>query len=625
MPGGIFSHAAIMAGSHSALRRLGSCLLAAFLGLLAAGFSLLIPEGATRRTLVIGILVVLISALSDGRIAGWIAVATSAAGFFWLLSPSPSSWRYSGDLVLLAIYVAVCAVLIEIVYRLRREQRKLMDRDYRLRMAQRAARVWFWKIDLFTLQIQWSRDALGIEGTKPAKLSESLESYLRERVHRDDEERVRRAILGASKERPSFEQEYRLCNPNGELRWILSKGRFFCDEGQPAMMLGMATDITENRRAEESRTRFYAMLSSLIEGVCYYDLNGQIDYLNPAAQAMLQCNGEMNCGKNVHELVHGNAPGYAGHNDNECPILKATQNGQASNMVEDSFKISGGRLTVEYNVAPVYHQRELIGAVLSFRDIAERKRAEAALRKSEKLANTGRIAATISHELNNPLESVHYLLFLLNQSTNLSEEERNYLQTAEQELERMGQIVQQTLGLHRQPSAPVPINLQKLLKGILLLYRRKLEGKRITVVERYDFDSEVPVFPADIRQVLSNLIVNAVEAMGEDGRLTLHVRKWHEWRGERRPGVLISVMDNGPGIAQEIREHLFEPFFTTKGEKGTGVGLWVSSGIVQKHRGSIRVRSSPQPGRSYTCFSVFLPLRSERDNQRDGWPQLQAA
>ena len=622
MPGGIFSHAAIKAESRSALRRLWSYLLAAFLGLLANGFSLLMPDGTARPTLIVAMLAVLISALTDGRIAAWIAVATSLGGYFWIQRPSPASVEQSGDLVLLAIYVAVCAVLVEVVQRLRREQRKLIDRDHRLRMAQRAARVWFWRINLSTLQIQWSREALGIEGTKAP---ESLEAYLAERVHPEDEARVRQAILGASQERPSFEQEYRVCSPGGELHWILSKGRFFCDEGQPAMILGMATDITKKKQAEESETRFDAMLSSLIEGVCYYDLNGKVEYLNPAAEIMLQCDGKMDCGRNIHHLVHGNAAESASHDEQQCPILRATQKGQASNMVEDSFQIHGGRLTVEYNVAPVYHRGELIGAVLSFRDIAERRRAEAALRASEKLANTGRIAATISHELNNPLESVHYLLFLLNQSTSLNEKERNYLQTAEQELGRMGQIVQQTLGFHRQPSAPVPINLQKLLKGILLLYSRKLERKKIAVIERYDVDSEVDVFPAEIRQVLSNLIVNAVEAMGEAGRLTLHVRKWHEWRGERRAGVLISVMDNGPGIAKEIREHLFEPFFTTKGEKGTGVGLWVSSGIVQKHRGSIRVRSSRQPGRSYTCFSVFLPSPLERDNLQDGRPELQAA
>jgi PAS domain S-box-containing protein len=621
MPGGIFSHAAIKAESRSALRRLWSYLLAAFLGLLATGFSLLIPDGSARPTLIVAILAVLISALTDGRIAAWIAVATSLAGFFWLRRPSPESLEHSGDLVLLAIFVAVSAVMVEIVQRLRREQRKLIDRDHRLRMAQRAARVWFWRINLSTLQIQWSREALGIEGTKAA---ESLEAYLTQRVHSEDEARVRQAILGASQERPSFEQEYRVCGPNDELHWIVSKGRFFCDEGQPAMILGMATDITKRKQAEESETRFYAMLSSLIEGVCYYDLNGRVEYLNPAAQVMLQCDGKIDCGRNIHEVVHGNAAS-ASHDKQECPILRATQEGQASNMVEDSFQVRGGRLTVEYNVAPVYHRGELIGAVLSFRDMAERRRAEAALRASEKLANTGRVAATISHELNNPLESVHYLLFLLNQSTNLNEKERNYLQTAEQELGRMGQIVQQTLGFHRQPSSPVPISLQKLLKGILLLYSRKLERNKIAVVERYDFESEVHVFPAEMRQVLSNLIVNAVEAMGEGGRLTLHVRKWHEWKGERRAGVLISVMDNGPGIAKEIREHLFEPFFTTKGEKGTGVGLWVSSGIVQKHRGSIRVRSSQMPGRSYTCFSVFLPLRVERDKQQDGQPELQAA
>src|SRR5262249_32638164 len=151
MRGGIFSHAAMKAESRSVMRRLWTYLLAAFLGFLATAFSLLIPGGAARPTLIVAILAVLISALSDGRIAGWVALATSLAGFFWMVRPSAATLEPSGELVLLTIYVAVCALLIEIVHRLRREQRKLIDRDHRLRMAQRAARVWFWKIDLSTL------------------------------------------------------------------------------------------------------------------------------------------------------------------------------------------------------------------------------------------------------------------------------------------------------------------------------------------------------------------------------------------------------------------------------------------------------------------------------------------
>lgn len=614
MPGGIFSHAALRSESRSAARRLGIYLLAAFLGLLAVAFSILLPQGVTRPTLIVTTLAVLISALSDGRAAGWIAVASSMAGFFWLFRPSPAVLASSGELVLLAVYLSVCAALIEIVHRLRREQRELIDRDHRLRMAQRAARVWFWKIDVSRMQIQWSREAPGMEGRDTEHLSQSLEDYLENRVHPEDAERVRTAILSAGKGQPSFEQEYRIRSSNGDLRWVLSKGRLFND-GQAAMMLGMATDITENKEAEESEARFFAMLSSLVEGVCYFDLNGRLEYMNPAARRMLKCETELNCARNVHELVHGFETD--GHSANECPIMKASQNGKATNIAQDIFRIAGRRLSVEYNVAPVQHQGQLNGAVLSFRDIAERTRAEEALRASERLASTGRIAATISHELNNPLESVHYLLYLLNQSTNLSDKDRKYLQTAEQELGRMEQIVKQTLGFHRQATAPIPINMQELLKGILLLYSRKLERKKICVVEQYDYTGEVPGFPAEIRQVISNLIVNAVEAMDDGGRLTLHVSRTHEWKGkERRPGVLITILDNGPGIKKEARRQLFEPFFTTKGEKGTGVGLWVSSGIVQKHHGSIRVRSSDHPGRSYTCFSVFLPLARAEDNQQ---------
>jgi signal transduction histidine kinase len=243
----------------------------------------------------------------------------------------------------------------------------------------------------------------------------------------------------------------------------------------------------------------------------------------------------------------------------------------------------------------------------------ERRLAEAAetLRASERLATTGRLAATISHELTNPLESVQYLLYAVNQRANLSREDRENLRAAESEVTRMGQLVKQTLGLHRQGDAPAPVNLTSLLKGILLLYGRILQAKKISLKECYDFEGAVTVFPAEIRQVLSNLIVNAVDAMDEGGQLTLHVRQVREWRYPRREGALVTIIDNGSGIKKETRDRMFEPFFTTKGEKGTGLGLWVSRGIIQKHKGWIRVRSSDRPGRSYTCFSVFLPLALE--------------
>jgi signal transduction histidine kinase len=267
---------------------------------------------------------------------------------------------------------------------------------------------------------------------------------------------------------------------------------------------------------------------------------------------------------------------------------------------------SGCKLIVEYTAAPVTDSVTL-GAVMMFRDISERKRAEEAVRASEKMAATGRIAATISHELRNPLDSVMQLTYLLKQSGKLGDTERQQIELIDQELRRMTEVAQQTLAMHRQSSAMVPVSLSKLIDGVTLLYGKKIRSHKIQLEKKYKWQGELPAFPAELRQVFTNLIVNAVDAMPGGGKMRIHLRRRREFAGAKREGAVISLLDTGSGIPAETRKHLFQPFFTTKGEKGSGVGLWVSSGIVQRHGGSIRVRSDARPGRSYTCFQVFLP------------------
>lgn len=239
-------------------------------------------------------------------------------------------------------------------------------------------------------------------------------------------------------------------------------------------------------------------------------------------------------------------------------------------------------------------------------DVTERKQAEHALRQSERLAATGRLAATIAHELNNPLASLTNILFLLSSQMPPSGDTRSLLKVAEEALARMTRIVQQTLAFHRQSAEPISIQMSELLDSVLALLEPRLRAQRIQVVRRFEGESEVRGFPAELRQVFSNLLINAAESMSERGVIVLHVFPSTCWSSGRR-GTRVVIADNGNGIPRPILAHIFDPFFTTKGEKGSGVGLWVSSGIVEKHGGSMRVWSHCGRAPTGTAFCVFLP------------------
>jgi PAS domain S-box-containing protein len=240
-------------------------------------------------------------------------------------------------------------------------------------------------------------------------------------------------------------------------------------------------------------------------------------------------------------------------------------------------------------------------------DVTERKAAEETLRKTEKLAATGRLAASIAHEINNPLEAVTNLLYLLRKNPSLDEKGRRHLTLAEQELERVTHISKQTLGFYRQVSSPSRVDVASTLESVLSVYTHKLEGQNIKVEKRWTSETQIQALAGEIRQVFSNLIANSIDAMPEGGTLTLKVSQSHDWGNGNRPGVRVVIADTGTGISPDQQRKLFEPFFTTKRDVGTGLGLWVSKSIVQKHEGSIQVRSSVRSGQSGTVFSIFLP------------------
>ena len=246
--------------------------------------------------------------------------------------------------------------------------------------------------------------------------------------------------------------------------------------------------------------------------------------------------------------------------------------------------------------------REFTGMIGTVQDITDRKIQEASLRQSEKLAATGRLAATIAHEINNPLEAVTNLIYLCRTDPTVPPPIRSMLETADDELARVSQIAQQTLGFYRDTTRPGDIDLSAMLHGIVDLFSRKLQFKRLACRTHIQPGLRLYGLQGEIRQVFSNLLVNAIDA-SENSELTIRARGCVI---RRRPGISCLIVDRGTGVQPAVRERLFSPFITSKHSLGTGLGLWVSRGIVEKHGGTIlyRTRTEHPTG---TVFRVFLP------------------
>ncbi|HEX7157527.1 MAG TPA: PAS domain-containing protein [Edaphobacter sp.] len=266
------------------------------------------------------------------------------------------------------------------------------------------------------------------------------------------------------------------------------------------------------------------------------------------------------------------------------------------------------------NYSPVRNAEGKVEAIAAIiQEITHQKKSEAALIQSEKLAAVGRLASSISHEINNPLESIMNLLYLIGNSDELPAGLREYVEIAESELTRVCQIATQTLRFHRQAVNATWITASDLVDAVLNLYQGRLTNSRITIETRYSTSRPILCFENDIRQVLHNLMANAIDAMRQGGRLLVRAHDTIDRTpgGRGREGIRITIADTGHGMTPEVRARIFEPFYTTKDIKGTGLGLWISIGIVKRHQGRLTVRSSARPECHGAVFSLFLPRREE--------------
>jgi PAS domain S-box-containing protein len=362
-------------------------------------------------------------------------------------------------------------------------------------------------------------------------------------------------------------------------------------------------------RERARRTPLQELLASIVEdsddAILSKNLDGTILTWNKAAERMYGYRPEEVIGKNVSMLLPPDRP------QEVRQILQRLRLGEKIEHYETRRRSKdGGILYVSLTISPVKDtQGKVFGASTIARDITQTKMAEEALRNSERLAVAGRMAATVAHEINNPLETVTNVLYLLSRNATLDEGARKYLKIADEELRRIAQITRSTLGLYRErDTTPGAVNLSEMIDNLLMFYQRQVQSLGVKVEKRFDSVGRVVGVSGELRQVIANLLANAIDALSVAGTaLKMHVYESPDWRNLSKRGIRVVVADDGPGINAETQVNLFRPFYTTKGQKGTGLGLWVSRGIITKHGGTIRLRSRTGT-RHGTCFAVFLPL-----------------
>jgi PAS domain S-box-containing protein len=352
--------------------------------------------------------------------------------------------------------------------------------------------------------------------------------------------------------------------------------------------------------ADQTLEEMAAIVESSEDAIYSTTREGIITSWNHGAEALYGYSAQEMLGQSVLVTV----PPERAH-ETRSNLEKLARGASVESYQTERRRKDGSLVSLLLSISPLRNRKGLVvGASAIARDISKQLRAEEALRRNEKLATAGRLTAAIAHEINNPLEAVTNLLYLARRDPARADQ---HLEMAEREVLRVADIAQQALGFVRDVSDARPVNVSSTLEEVLQLYAVKITTKKIAMNKELDAHCEISGFAGDLRQLFSNLIVNAVDAMPPGGRLRLRVCRARERSGNQRAGVRVIFADTGSGIPEGDRTRIFEPFFTTKKDSGTGLGLWLSQGIVHKHGGQIAVRSCTRPGRSGTVFSVFLP------------------
>ncbi len=360
------------------------------------------------------------------------------------------------------------------------------------------------------------------------------------------------------------------------------------------------------KHALEIREReewFRITLTSIGDAVIVTDHTGKISFLNPIAELLTGIDLRRAKHRDIADVfpIFNELTGSPAQN----PVKQVMLEGKVAGLANHSVlrHADGHLIPIEDSAAPIRDRKgHLIGVVLVFRDVTHERKSQELLRKSEKLSAAARLSATVAHEINNPLEAVGNLIYIAKALPDASLQVVEYLRLAEQELERVAHITRQTLGFYRESNEPGPVDIPALIDSVLRLYSNKLESKNIRVDREFTDCPSMVGIAGELKQVVSNLVSNAIDAVPSNGRIGIRLRHHEDGNGG---AFQLVIEDDGPGIPPENLDRIFEPFFTTKKDVGTGLGLWVSREIIERHGGTIHVNG--RDGAGGASFMIQLP------------------
>ena len=539
------------------------------------------------------------------RPAIFATILSALAADFFLLAPKFSFSLSGGDLLRLSWFVSVALVISSLAKQKSEAQKAADERRAQFAGVVESSTDAIFNKTLDGTILTWNRAAQELYGYQPDEIIGKNVAVLAP-PERSMEiggilERLRRGEKIAH-----FDTE-RITKDGRRLQVSLSISPVHDESGNVVEAATIARDITERKRAEAalqlSEERFRA--AHALANVSAFDWNfetGDVVWFTklPALRDLAPDEKFESWMKLTHP---DDKPKL------EAAIQRLLKEGSAE--IETRVVRPDGQLVWLSTWGKLYRNEDgkqhCLGVSMN---ITQRKRGEEALRRAEKLATAGQLGATIAHELNNPLEAVTNLIYLVRKNKSLDEKARKQLEYVDQELGRMAHMTRRTLGFYRDTSSPIDVDLAELMEDVLALYQRPMESKRIKIQKEYRTHAEVTVFPGELRKVFSNLIANAIDAVSSGGHITVRVKNARDWRNPEQFGVRTTVADSGHGIKPADVSVIFEAFYTTKKETGTGLGLWLSKDIVQKHGGSIALRSSTRNDRSCrTVFSVFIPAQ----------------